>query len=113
MEVICQKIKKLENRRFQAYDDYTREKLSREEMRNLRDRLQEKINVLNETLVAMEQELAELSHVPDISEEELTVIAGLSEFNAEAIQMLVKNVTLYEDGNIEIVWNADDFLKDA
>ena len=61
----------------------------------------------------IEQELAELSHVPDISEEELTVIAGLSEFNAEAIQMLVKNVTLYEDGNIEIVWNADDFLKDA
>lgn len=113
VEVICQKIKKLENRRFQAYDDYTREKLSREEMRNLRDRLQEEINVLNETLVAMEQELAELSHVPDISEEELTVIAGLSEFNAEAIQMLVKNVTLYEDGNIEIVWNADDFLKDA
>lgn len=113
VEVIRQKIKKLENRRFQAYDDYTREKLSREEMRNLWDRLQEEINVLNETLVAREQELAELSHVPDISEEELTVIAGLSEFNVEAIQMLVKNVTLYEDGNIEIVWNADDFLRDS
>jgi len=113
VKVIRQKIKKLENRRFQAYDDYTREKLTREEMRSLWDRLQEEINVLNETLVAREQELAELSHVPDISEEELTVIAGLSEFNAEAIQMLVKNVTLYEDGNIEIVWNADDFLKDA
>ena len=68
--------------------------MSREEMRNLRDKLQEEINVLNETLVAREQELAELSPVPDISEEELTVIAGLSEFNAEAIRVLIKNVTL-------------------
>lgn len=113
VKVIRQKIKKLENRRFQAYDDYTREKLSREEMRNLRDKLQEEINVLNETLVAREQELSGLSLVPDVSEEELTVIAGLSEFNADAIRVLVKNVTLYEDRNIEIVWNADDFLKDA
>lgn len=113
MEVIRQRLKKLENRRFQAYDDYTRGKLSREEMRNLRDRLQEEINVLNETLAAREQELAELSHVPDVSEEELTVFARLSEFNAEAIQVLVKDVILYEDGNIEIMWNTDDFLKDA
>ena len=113
MEVLRQKIKKLENRRFQAYDDYTREKLTREEMRSLRDRLQEEINVLNETLVAREQELPELSHVPDISEEELTVIAGLSEFNVEAIRVLVKNVTLYEDGNIEIVWNTEDFLRNV
>ena len=56
MEVIRQKIKKLENKRFQAYDDYTREKLLREEMRNLRDRLQEEINALNETLAAREKE---------------------------------------------------------
>lgn len=113
VEVLRQKIKKLENRRFQAYDDYTREKLTREEMRSLRDRLQEEINVLNETLVAREQELPELSHVPDISEEELTVIAGLSEFNVEAIRVLVKNITLYEDENIEIMWNTDDFLRDS
>ena len=113
MEVIRQKIKKLENRKFQAYDDYTREKLSREEMRNLRDRLQEEINALNETLAVRERKQAELSHVPDVSEKELTVLAGLSEFNVEAIRILVKNVTLYEDGNIEIVWNMDDFLKDA
>lgn len=113
MEVIRQRIKKLENRRFQAYDDYTREKLSREEMRNLRDKLQEEINVLNETLAARERELAELSPVPDVSEEELTVLAELSEFNAEAIRVLVKNVTLYEDGDIEIVWNTDDFLRNV
>ena len=41
------------------------------------------------------------------------MLAGLSEFNTEAIRVLVKNVTLYEDGNIEIVWNTDDFLRDA
>ncbi len=111
MEVIHRKIKKLENRKFQAYDDYTREKLSREEMRNLRDRLQKEINVLNETLAVREEEQTELSHVPDISEEELTVLARLSEFNAESVQVLVKNITLFEDGNIEIVWNTDDFLK--
>ena len=102
VEVIRRKIKKMENRKFQAYDDYTREKLSREEMRNFRDKLQVEINVLNETLVAREQELAELSHVPDVSEEELKVCARLSEFNAEAIRVLVKNVTLYEDGNIAV-----------
>ena len=113
VEVIRQKIKKLESRKFQAYDDYTRDKLSREEMRNLRDKLQEEINTRNETLAAREKEQAELSHVPDISEEELTVIAGLSEFNAERIRMLVKNITLYEDENIEIVWNTDDFFRDA
>ncbi|WP_289285688.1 recombinase family protein [Parablautia intestinalis] len=113
MEVIRQKIKKLENRRFQAYDDYTRERLSREEMRSLRDRLQKEINALNETLAAREKELAALSRVLDVSVEELTVLARLSEFNAEAIRVLVKNVTLYEDGNIEIVWNTDDFFKDA
>ncbi len=50
--------------------------------------------------------------MPDISEEELTVLAGLSEFNPEAVNVLVKNITLYEDGNIEVVWNTDDFLKD-
>ena len=111
VEVIRQKIKKLGNRKFQAYDDYAREKLSREEMRNLRDKLQKEINALNETLAAREKEQAELSHVPDVSEEELTMIAGLSEFNAEAIRVLVKNITLFEDGNIEIVWNMDDFLK--
>ena len=111
--MIRQKIKKLESRKFQAYDDYTRDKLSREEMRNLRDKLQEEINTRNETLAAREKEQAELSHVPDISEEELTVIAGLSEFNAERIRMLVKNITLYEDENIEIVWNTDDFFRDA
>lgn len=65
-----------------------------------------------ETLAAREREQAELSHVPDIPEQELTVLAGLSEFNAETIRVLVKNITLYEDGNIEIVWNMDDFLKD-
>lgn len=113
VEVIRQKIRQLENRRFQAYDDYTREKLSREEMRNVRDKLQEEINVLNETLAMKEQEMKKLSNVPDVSEEELTVLAGLSEFNAEAIRLLVKNITLFEDGNIEIVWNTDDFLKDA
>ena len=110
--VIQQKIKKLENRRFQAYDDYTREKLSREEMRSLRDKLQEEINALNETLAVREKEQVELSHVPDVSEEELTVLAGLSEFDIEAIRVLVKNITLFEDGNIEIVWNTDDFLRD-
>ena len=113
MEMIRQKIKKLENRKFQAYDDYTREKLSRKEMRNLRDKLQEEINALNETLAVREQKLAELSHVPDVSEEELRVLAGLSEFNVEAIRVLVKNITLYEDGNIEIMWNTDDFLRDS
>ena len=113
VEVIRQKIKKLENRRFQAYDDYTREKLSREEMRSLRDKLQEEINELNEILAAREREQAELSHVPDVSEEELTVLAELTEFNAETVRVLVKNVTLFEDGNIEIVWNTDDFLRDA
>ncbi len=112
MEVIRQKIKKLENRRFQAYDDYTREKLSRDEMRSLRDKLQEEINALNDTLAVREKEQEELSHMTDISEEELTVLVGLSEFNAEKIRVLVKNITLFEDGNIEIVWNTDDFLKD-
>ena len=82
-------------------------------MRNLRDRLQKEINVLNATLAGREQELSELSHVPDVSEEELTVLARLSEFNPETIRVLVKNVTLYEDGNIGIMWNTDDFLKDA
>lgn len=56
VKAIRQRTKKLENRKFQAYDDYTRGKLSREEMRNLRDKLQEEINVLNETLVARERE---------------------------------------------------------
>lgn len=112
MEVIRQKIKKLENRRFQAYDDYTREKLSREEMRSLRDKLQEEINALNDTLAVREKEQEELSHVPDVSEEELTVLVGLLEFNAEKIRVLIKNITLYEDENIEIVWNMDDFLRD-
>ena len=113
VEVIRQKIKKLENRRFQAYDDYTREKLSREEMRSLRDKLQEEIKVLEEMLAAREKEQAELSHAPDVSEEELTVLAGLSVFDIKAIRVLVKNITLFEDGNIEIVWNADDFLRDV
>lgn len=113
MEVIRQKIKKLENRRFQAYDDYTRERLSREEMRSLRDKLQEEINELNETLAARKKEQAELSCVPNVSVEELTVLARLSEFNVEAIRVLVKNVTLYEDGNIEIVWNTEDFLRNV
>lgn len=112
VEVICQKIKKLENRRFQAYDEYTREKLSREKMRSLRDKLQEEINALNEILVDREKEQEKLAYAPDVSEEELTVLAGLSEFNAETIRVLVKNITLYEDGNIEVVWNKDDFLKD-
>ena len=113
VEVIRQKIKKLENRRFQAYDDYTREKLSREEMRSLRDKLLEEINVLNETLAVREKEQEGLSHLPDISEEELAVIAGLSVFDIKAIRVLVKNITLFEDGNIEIVWNMDDFLRDS
>ena len=112
MEVIRQKIKKLENRRFQAYDNYTREKMSREEMRSLRDKLQEEINALNKILADREKEQAELSHVLDVSEEELTALAGLSEFNAEAIRVLVRNITLFEDGNIEIMWNTDDFLRD-
>ena len=111
MEMIRQKIKKLENRRFQAYDDYTREKLSREEMRSLRDKLQAEINALNETLAAKEKEQEELSHVTDISEEELTVLAGLTEFHVETVRVLVKNITLFEDGNIEIVWNTDDFIQ--
>ncbi len=111
IEVIRQKIKKLENRRFQAYDDYTREKLSREEMRSLRDNLQEEINALNDTLAAREREQAELSRVTDISEKELTVLAGLSEFDTETIRVLVKNITLFEDGNIEIMWNTDDFIQ--
>ena len=110
VEVIRQKIQKLENRRFQAYDDYTREKLSREEMRSLRDKLQEEINALNETLAVREKEQVELSHVPDVSEEELAVLVKLSDFNTETIRMLVKNITLYEDGNLEIVWNMDDFI---
>ena len=93
-------------------DDYTRGKLSREEMRDIRDKLQEEINELNETLAIREQELKELSHMPDVSEEELTILVGLSEFNAEAIRLLVKNIILFEDGNIEIVWNMDDFLQD-
>ena len=41
------------------------------------------------------------------------MLAGLTEFNAEKIRVLVKNITLSEDGNIEIVWNMDDFLKDV
>lgn len=110
-EVICQKIKQLESRRFQAYDDYTREKLSREEMRSLRDNLQEEINALNDMLAAREKEQEELSHVTDISEEEPTVLAGLTEFHVETVRVLVKNITLFEDGNIEIVWNTDDFIQ--
>lgn len=112
VEVLRQKIKKLESRKFQAYDDYTREKLSREEMRSLRDNLQEEINALNETLAVREKEQVELAHASDISEEELTVIAGLSVFDIKAIRVLVKNITLFGDGNIEIVWNVDDFLRD-
>lgn len=81
-------------------------------MRNLRDKLQEEINTLNEMLADREKEQEKLSHVPDVLEEELTVLAGLSEFNVETIRVLVRNITLFEDGNIEIVWNTDDFLRD-
>jgi len=110
--IIRQKIRQMENRKFQAYDDYTREKLSREEMRKLRDELQEEINALNETLAVREQEQADLSDTPDVSEEALNVLSGLSVFNAKAVRVLVKNIILYEDGNIEIIWNMDDFLRD-
>lgn len=71
------------------------------------------VNELNETLAVREKEQVELSHVPDVSEEELAVLAGLSEFNAEKIRVLVRNITLFEDGNIEIVWNTDNFLRDV
>ncbi len=111
VEVIRQKIRQLESRRFQAYDDYTREKLSREEMRNLRDKLQEEINALNETLAAHEKELAVLSQMPDVSEDKVTLLAGLTEFNAEAVRVLVKSITLFEDGNMEIIWNIEDFIQ--
>lgn len=113
VEVIRQKIGQLENRRFQVYDDYTRGKLSREEMREVRDRLQEEINALNETLAACEQEQTRLSNTPDDLEEKLTVFVGLPEFNAKLIQVLVKHIILYEDGNIEIIWNMDDFFRDS
>lgn len=56
-------------------------------MRSLRDKLQEEINVLEEMLAVREREQAELSHAPDVSEEELTVLAKLTEFNAEAIRI--------------------------
>lgn len=67
---------------------------------------------MNETLAVREKEQVELAHASDISEEELTVIAGLSVFDIKAIRVLVKNITLFGDGNIEIVWNVDDFLRD-
>lgn len=107
---IRQKIGQLANKKFQVYDDYTKEKLSREEMQNIRNSLQEEINALNETLAAREQELAALSREPEVSVEELTVLAGLTEFSVDAIRVLVKNITLFDDGNIEIMWNMDDFF---
>ena len=52
--------------------------------------VQEEIKVLEEMLAAREKEQAELSHAPDVSEEELTVLAGLSVFDIKAIRVLVK-----------------------
>ncbi len=109
---IRREIGQLENRKFQAYDDYARGKLSREEMRNMRDKLQVEINGLNEMLAAIGQKQMGLSKMLDVSEKELTMLAVLSEFKVETVRVLVKNIILYEDGNIEIVWNMDDFLRD-
>jgi hypothetical protein len=111
-ENIRRQIKNLKTKRFQAYDDYTREKLSREEMQTIRATLLAEINDLKEMLTVREHEIeiAEASS-SNVGEEELKTLAELPVFDEAAISELVKKIILYDDGNIEIIWNTDDFLQ--
>lgn len=98
--------------KFSIYDDYTKGKTTREVMARKNAEVKQKIE---EIQLLIEEKTAALQTQKSTNLEEdeecLNVLSLLDTFDQDQLRILISQVKVYDNQNIEIVWNVDDFYS--
>ena len=104
-------LEKYNRKKFMVYDEYTKGRLSREEMAERTAGIKQQIE---ETKRLIEEKMEEVSRRDVCLEEQdtetLSALSVLNEFDPDKIRQLVSRVLVHSETEIEIVWNVDDFI---
>ena len=96
--------------KFEIYDDYTKENITRDQIAKKTAEVKQKIAEI-ESLITEKQETLDMQKdlFLDAKQEQLTKLSKLDEFDEEVIRYLIDYVLVYDNEHIEIRWNFDDF----
>ncbi len=103
-------LEKYNRQKFSIYDEYTQGKMAREVMAERNAGISQKIEETKRLLAEKMEEIAQQDMCPQEDMETLTVLSQLDEFDADKIRLVVDKVMVHSGTEIEIVWNADDFI---
>ena len=84
--------------------------MAREVMAERNAGISQKIEETKRLLAEKMEEIAQQDMCPQEDMETLTVLSQLDEFDADKIRLVVDKVMVHSGTEIEIVWNADDFI---
>ena len=101
---------KYNQQKFSIYDEYTKGRMTREAMAEKNAGVSRQIEETKQLLDEKMEEIAQQDMCPEEDTETLTVLSLLDEFDADKIRYLVDQVLVHSETEIEIVWNADDFI---
>ncbi len=85
--------------------------MAREVMAERTAAVSRKIEETKRLLAEKKEEIARQDMCPEEDTETLTVLSLLDEFDADKVRFLVDVVQVHSETEIEIVWKADDFIK--
>ncbi len=105
-------LEKYGRQKFSIYDEYTQGKMAREAMSERTAAVSRKIEETKRLLAEKREEIARQDMCPEEDMETLTVLSLLDEFDADKVRFLVDVVLVHSGTEIEIVWKADDFIKE-
>jgi len=110
ISLLKKSLDKYNRQKFSIYDEYTKGRMTREAMAEKNAGVSRQIEETKRLLDEKMEEIAQQDMCPEDDAETLTVLSLLDVFDADKIRYLVDQVLVHGETEIEIVWNADDFI---
>lgn len=110
------RIKELENKKVSLYEDYAEGLLEQEEYQFLRERMIMEIQKNEEKIAYLEQKLLEMNKAIERHLKETEVLEEklqCKKFDPDLVKALVKQIKIYNDNRIEIIFNCMDVFENV
>ena len=103
---------KISERKFQLYEDYRSGNLTRDAFKIESDGLSVELRKLEQRALDLEKslEMYKASEAADQHQDKWEKLALLSEYDADQLRDVIKEIIVHGEKDIEIVWNTNDFF---
>lgn len=105
---ILSTMKHLSSEKMKLYDDYKDGYISREDYKELAEKITQKLAKLQEQLDIIAEAEKEIHEVSQETNEEWKELSVLQVFDKEKLRQIIKVIRIYSQNEIEIEWKCDD-----